>query len=97
MVIFSAYFHLEIQEHNPTIAQQLEGIPGKVKYINITNNTIISLPMLSEILMCIFLSPAVSLGHFDPYVPADIWLKEKEPGAHRGAKPRPNVLRELWG
>lgn len=59
----------------------MEGIPGKVKYINITDNIIISLPILSEVLMCIFLSPAVSLGHFDPNVQADIWLKEKEPRA----------------
>lgn len=41
-------------------------------------NTIISLPILSEILMCIFLSPAVSLGHFDPNAQADIWLKQKQ-------------------
>lgn len=97
IVIFSAYFYLEIQEHNPTTAQQLERIPGKVKYIDITDNIIISLPILSELLLPIFLSSAVSLRHFDPYVQADTWLKEKESRAHRGAKPRPNVLSELWG
>ena len=79
--IFSAYFYLEIQEHSPTTTQQLEGMPGKAIYIRTTDNIVIGLPFLRELILCICLSPTVSLRHFDPYIQADIWLEKK--GAKR--------------
>lgn len=94
---FSAYFYLEIQEHNPTTTQRLEGMTRIAVYIHTTDNIVISLPFFRELLLCIFLSPTVSLRHFDPYIQADIWLKEKEPRDHRDAKLRPSVLSELGG
>lgn len=47
--------------------------------------------------MCIFLWPAGSLGHFDPYVQAEMWLKEKEPGAQRVQSQMLSVSCGGWG
>lgn len=101
-VIFSAYFYLEIHEHNPTTIQQLEGIPGKDIHVCIctyTYNTQHSHQSAFSrgVSLVHFFLPTVSLIHFDPYIQADTWLKEKEPRDHRDMKPRPSFLSELRG